>query len=77
VPFTRSSPDRLPPPGSVQSAPSDVRLALPEGRYSFPLQQAVVYETVTGALRQARDGLDRQLMQITTDAAQDVRDFCP
>jgi hypothetical protein len=41
-------------------------------------------ESVTGALREARDGLDRilgarvgtrQLMQITTDAAQDVRDF--
>jgi hypothetical protein len=66
--------------------PADARLALPDGRYSFPLQQAAVHETVTGALREARDGLDRilgarvgtrQLMQITTGAAQDVRDFYP
>lgn len=66
--------------------PADARLALPQGRYSFPLQHAVVHETVTGALREARDGLDRilaarvgtrQLMQITTDAARDVRDFYP
>jgi hypothetical protein len=64
--------------------PADARLALPEGRYSFPLQQAVIHETVTGALREARDGLQRllaarvgtrQLMQITTGAAHDVRDF--
>jgi hypothetical protein len=32
---------------------------------------------VTGAPREARDGLTRQLMQITTDAARDVRDFYP
>jgi hypothetical protein len=66
--------------------PADARLALPEGRYSFPLQQAVIHETVTGALREARDGLQRllaarvgtrQLMQITTDAARDVRGFYP
>jgi hypothetical protein len=64
--------------------PADARLALPENWYSFPLQQAVIHETVTGALRQARDGLDRilgarvgtrQLMQITTNAARDVRGF--
>lgn len=73
-------------PGVSNLYPADARLALPAGRYSFPLQQAVVHETVTGALRQARDGLDRilgarvgtrQLMQITTDAARDVRDFYP
>jgi hypothetical protein len=73
-------------PGVSSLHPADARLALPDGRYSFPLQQAVVYETVTGALRQARDGLERilgarvgtrQLMQITTDAARDVRDFYP
>lgn len=64
--------------------PADARLALPDGRYSYPLQKAVVQESVTGALREARDGLARmtgvrvgtqQLMQITVDAAQDVRDF--
>lgn len=64
--------------------PADVALALPEGRYSFPLQNAVVHESVAGALRQARDGLarilgqrvgTRQLMEITVDAARDVRDF--
>jgi hypothetical protein len=64
--------------------PADARLALPEGRYSYPLRQAVVHETVTGALREARDGLARmigarvgtqQLMHITTEAARDVRDF--
>jgi hypothetical protein len=64
--------------------PADARLALPDGRYSFPLQKAVVHETVTGALREARDGLHRvigqqvgtqQLMQITVQAAHDVRDF--
>jgi hypothetical protein len=66
--------------------PADARLALPDGRYSFPLQKAVVHESVTGALREARDGLTRilgqrvgtrQLMQITVDAARDVRDFYP
>jgi hypothetical protein len=73
-------------PAASNLHPADARLALPEGRYSFPLQQAVVHETVTGALRQARDGMarilgarvgTRQLMQITTDAARDVRDFYP
>lgn len=64
--------------------PADARLALPEGRYSYPLCKAVVHESVAGALREARDGLARltgqqvgtqQLMQITVDAARDVRDF--
>ena len=64
--------------------PADARLALPEGRYSYPLRKAVVHAAVTGALREARDGLARltgqrigtqQLMQITVDAARDVRDF--
>lgn len=64
--------------------PADARLVLPEGRYSYPLRKAVVHESVTGALREARDGLARmtgtrvgtqQLMQITVDAAHDVRDF--
>ena len=71
-------------PGVSNLHPADAQLALPEQWYSFPLQQAVVHETVIGALRQARDGLDRilgtpigtrQLMQITTGAARDVRDF--
>jgi hypothetical protein len=64
--------------------PADARLALPAGWYSFPLQRQVVHETVTGALREARDGLarvldqrvgTRQLMEITVEAAHDVRDF--
>ncbi len=64
--------------------PADARLALPEGRYSYPLCKAVVHASVTGALREAHDGLHRltgarvgtqQLMQITVDAARDVRDF--
>ena len=63
--------------------PADARPALPDGGYSFPLQEAVVHETVTGALREARDGLagilgqrvgTRQLMQISVYA---VRDFNP
>jgi hypothetical protein len=71
-------------PGVSNLHPADARLALPDSRYSFPLQKAVVHETVTGALREARDGLDRmlsarvgtrQLMQITADAARDVRTF--
>jgi hypothetical protein len=71
-------------PGVSNLHPADAELALPAGRYSFPLQEAVVHESVTGALREARDGLDRilgarvgtrQLMQITVDAARDVRDF--
>ena len=71
-------------PGVSNLHPADARLALPAGRYSFPLQEAVVHESVTGALREARDGLDRilgahigtrQLMQITTEAARDVRHF--
>ena len=64
--------------------PADARLALPDGRYSYPLRKAVVHESVTGALREAHDGVERmtgtrigtqQLMQITVDAARDVRDF--
>jgi hypothetical protein len=64
--------------------PGDARLALPAGRYSFPLQNHVVHETVTGALRESHDTLTRvsgarigtrQLMQITVQAARDVRDF--
>jgi hypothetical protein len=64
--------------------PADARLAMPDGHCSYPLQKAVVHESVTGALRQARDSLARltgtqvgtqQLMQITIDASQDVRDF--
>lgn len=71
-------------PGVSNLHPGDARLSLPDGRYSYPLCKAVVQESVTGALREARDGLARmtgarvgtqQLMQITVDAAQDVRDF--
>jgi hypothetical protein len=71
-------------PAASNLHPADARLALPDGLYSYPLQKAVIHESVTGALREARDGLERmtgtrigtqQLMQITVDAAQDVRDF--
>jgi hypothetical protein len=71
-------------PGVSNLHPADARLALPDGHYSYPLQKAVVHESVTGALRQARDGLARltgtqvgtqQLMQVTIDASRDVRDF--
>ena len=71
-------------PGVSNLHPADARLALPAGWYSFPLQRQVVHESVTGALREARDGLarvlgqpvgTRQLMQITVQAAHDIRDF--
>jgi len=71
-------------PGVSNLHPADARLALPAGRYSFPLQRQVVHESATGALREARDTLTRvtgqrvgtrQLMQITVEAAHDVRDF--
>ena len=71
-------------PGASNLHPADARLALPAGWYSFPLQRQVVHETVTGALREARDGLarvlgqqvgTRQLMQITVQTARDIRDF--
>ncbi len=71
-------------PGVSNLYPADAQLALPAGWYSFPLQRQVVHETVTGGLREARDGLarvigarvgTRQLMQITVAAAHDVRDF--
>jgi hypothetical protein len=64
--------------------PADAWLALPDGLYSYPLQEAAVHQSVTGALREARDGLARmigtrigtqQLMRITVQAARDVRDF--
>jgi hypothetical protein len=71
-------------PGVSNLHPADARLGLPDGRYSYPLQHAVVHECATGALREASDGLTRltgarvgtqQLMRITVDAARDVRDF--
>ena len=71
-------------PGVSNLHPGDARLGLPQGRYSFPLQRHVVHQAATGALREASDTLDRvtgarvgtrQLMQITTRAAADVREF--
>lgn len=71
-------------PGVCNLYPADARLALPAGWYSFPLQRQVVHDSVTGALREAHDGLERvtgqrvgtrQLMEITVAAARDVRDF--
>ena len=57
-------------PGVPNLHPADARLALPAGRYSFPLQEAVVHESVSGALREARDGLDRILgARVGTPAA--------
>ena len=59
-------------------------LALPARLYSSPLQRAVVHEVADGALRSAREALarttgqhlgTRQLQEIATEAARDVRDF--
>lgn len=70
--------------GAANLYPADAQLALPDRLYSFPLQRLVVHETAGGSLRAAREALirgtgahlgTRQLMQIATEAAADVRDF--
>jgi len=71
-------------PGVSNLHPADARLALPATLYSYPLCRHVVHEAATGGLRDARAALHRftgqkigtrQLMQITVEAARDVRDF--
>lgn len=64
--------------------PADAQLALPQRLYSFPLRRQVVHEVAAGSLRAARDAViratgqhlgTRQLIQIATEAAADLRDF--
>lgn len=71
-------------PGASNLHPADAQLALPQRLYSFPLQRQVVHEVAAGSLRAAREALiratgqhvgTRQLMQIATEAAVDIRDF--
>lgn len=71
-------------PGVSNLHPADACLSLPARLYSYPLRRQVVHETATGGVREARDALTRatgtqigtqQLMQITVEAAHDVRDF--
>lgn len=71
-------------PGAPNLHPADARLALPQRWYSFPLQRQVVHEVAAGSLRAAREAIirstgahlgTRQLMQIATEAAIDIRDF--
>jgi hypothetical protein len=71
-------------PGVSNLYPADARLSLPARLYSYPLRRQAVRATATGGLREARDALSRatatrigtqQLMQITVQAAHDVRDF--
>ena len=81
----RGHPDRLP---GTRGCPICTRPTpgsrCPTAWYSFPLQQSGDPRERDRCLREARDGLDRilgtrvgtrQLMQITVDAARDVRDF--
>jgi hypothetical protein len=71
-------------PGVSNLHPADAQLALPSRVYSFPLQRRVVHEVAAGSLRAARAAViratgqhlgTRQLMQIATEAATDIRDF--
>lgn len=71
-------------PGATNLHPLDAQLALPKRLYSFPLQRAVVHEVAAGPLRAAREAIirttgqhlgTRQLMEIATGAASDIRDF--
>jgi hypothetical protein len=71
-------------PGAPNLHPADAQLALPQRLYSFPLQRQVVHEVAAGSLRAAREAIiratgqhlgTRQLMQIATEAAADLRDF--
>jgi hypothetical protein len=91
LPDPTTEPAALAPPVHPPTQPTRrthprIRACLSAGRYSFPLRQAEVHESVTGTLREARDGLDRilgtrigtrQLMQIATGVARDVCDFYP
>jgi hypothetical protein len=71
-------------PGVPNLHPADARLAMPEQIYSYPLRRQVVCATATGSTRDAAETLlrttgqqlgTRQLMEITEQAACDVRDF--
>jgi hypothetical protein len=71
-------------PGAPNLHPADAQLALPQRLYSFPLRRQVVHEVAAGSLRAAREAViratgqhlgTRQLMQIATEAAIDIRDF--
>jgi hypothetical protein len=71
-------------PGVPSLHPADAHLALPEHIYSYPLRRQVVCATATGSTREAAQTLlratgqrigTRQLMEITEQAARDVRDF--
>ncbi|MFD0505164.1 hypothetical protein ACFQ0G_24330 [Streptomyces chiangmaiensis] len=64
--------------------PADAQLALPAGRYSYPLRRLAVHEVAAGALRAAGTALERttgqkigtqQLMEIAVGAARDIRTF--
>jgi hypothetical protein len=71
-------------PGAPSLHPADAHLALPEQIYSYPLRRQAVCATATGSTREAAQTLlrttgqrigTRQLMEITEQAAQDVREF--
>lgn len=71
-------------PGAPSLHPADAQLALPEQIYSYPLRRQVVGATATGSTRDTAQTLlrttgqqigTRQLMEITEQAARDVRDF--
>jgi hypothetical protein len=71
-------------PGVSNLHPADAHLALPEQIYSYPLRRQVVCAAATGSTRDAAQTLlrttgqrvgTRQLMEITEQAARDVRDF--
>ncbi|MEH1129354.1 ISKra4 family transposase [Micromonospora sp. CPCC 206061] len=71
-------------PGAPNLYPADAQLALPQRLYSFPLRRQVVHEVAAGSLRAAREAIiratgqhlgTRQLMQIATETAVDIRDF--
>lgn len=71
-------------PGAANLHPADMQLSLPDRMYSFPLQRHVVHEVAGGSLRATREAIirgtgqhlgTRQLMQIATAAAVDIRDF--
>jgi hypothetical protein len=70
--------------GAVNLHVADAVLALPARLHSFALRRAVVHEVAAGPLRQAREDVarttgqqlgTRQLREITSGAARDVRDF--
>lgn len=70
--------------GAANLHVADAVLALPARLHSFALRRAVVHEVAAGPLRQAREDVarttgqqlgTRQLREITSGAARDVRDF--